>query len=327
MTRMSTGKRLMRLLTSSEALLLLMVVIWGVMFPIIKVSLEQVSPSAFASVRYTLATLTLVLVQLLRRQRVWVDRRDAPRVIVLALLGYSLYPLAFIGGLALTSANNSSLILSGTPVLVALIATLLGRERHGWQTWIGILGGFLGIAVIVWGSGTGAGQSSVRGDLLIAVATGLWSLHTVFIRPLLRRYSSLTLTTAFMLIGTPGLVLGVLSNTLRQDWHAVSLPAWLGMLYAGILAGALAYCLWNVGVERVGSTRTATFYNLTPVVTIIATWAMLGEQPGWRQLVGGAAILGGVWLAGRDQKPETANGTAAQVCASAASSGGKGQGE
>jgi drug/metabolite transporter (DMT)-like permease len=295
-------KGLARLVTSSEALLLLMVVIWGVMFPIVKQSLREISPLAFAGVRYVLAALALVLFQMARRQRIWVDRRDTLAVVGLGLLGYALYPIAFVGGLAFTSANNASMILAGTPVVVAILASVFGFERHGWRGWLGVASGFFGIATIVWASQAAPSHGGVRGDLLALAATLLWSIHTVFIRPLLKRYSSMTLTTAFMVLGAPVLALVALAQVLSQDWRAVSAQAWGGLLYAGVVAGALAYLLWNLGVERVGSTRTAAYYNLAPVVTVATSWVMLGERLGLPQFVGGAAIIGGIFLAQKDPK-------------------------
>jgi drug/metabolite transporter (DMT)-like permease len=73
--------------------------------------------------------------------------------------------------------------------------------------------------------------------------------------------------------------------------------AWIGVVYAGLMAIGVAYVLWNRGVRRIGSSRTAAYQNLVPVVALLTAWLWLGEMPTILQIGGAAVVLGGLTLA------------------------------
>jgi drug/metabolite transporter (DMT)-like permease len=77
----------------------------------------------------------------------------------------------------------------------------------------------------------------------------------------------------------------------------LSLLAWGGVFYAGVLAIGLAYLLWYRGVQKIGNSRTAAYSNLTPIVALGVAWAWLGEIPRLLQLLGAAVVLVGLSLA------------------------------
>ena len=68
-------------------------------------------------------------------------------------------------------------------------------------------------------------------------------------------------------------------------------------MYAGVLAIAVAYLIWNYGLEHIGGPRTAAFANLVPVVALITAALWLGEDPSPTQIIGAIIIIAGVWIA------------------------------
>jgi drug/metabolite transporter (DMT)-like permease len=76
----------------------------------------------------------------------------------------------------------------------------------------------------------------------------------------------------------------------------VSWSAWLALAYAAVLSLVVAYLLWNRSVKLVGSTRTAIYMCVTPLVAVCGAWLLLGEQPHPLQAVGAALIVAGVLL-------------------------------
>jgi drug/metabolite transporter (DMT)-like permease len=63
-----------------------------------------------------------------------------------------------------------------------------------------------------------------------------------------------------------------------------------------LFAIALAYLIWSYGVRRIGSTRTAIYSNITPIVALLVAWLALGEKPTPGQLAGAVVIFGGIYL-------------------------------
>ncbi|HZG44515.1 MAG TPA: DMT family transporter, partial [Longimicrobium sp.] len=76
----------------------------------------------------------------------------------------------------------------------------------------------------------------------------------------------------------------------------VDARAWGGLVFSAVFAIGLAYLVWYRGVERIGTTRTAIFANLTPVVALMAGAVLLDERPSALALVGAALTLAGVMI-------------------------------
>jgi drug/metabolite transporter (DMT)-like permease len=140
---------------------------------------------------------------------------------------------------------------------------------------------------------------TVLGDSLLLASTVCWSLYTVGSRDLVHKYGSLKTTTVMMTSGTPLLLLVCAPSLLRQDWSRVRPIAWAGVIYSGLFAIALAYIIWNHGVRRIGSTRTAIYSNITPIVALLVAWLALGESPTLGQIAGATVIFAGVYLVRR----------------------------
>ncbi len=281
-----------------DLMLLGMAFIWGVNFSVVKVSLVEMSPLAFNSLRFTLASaLTLGALRLVEGD-IGFARKDWWRLLGLGIIGNTCYQLFFINGVNLTTAGNSSLILASTPIFVSIIGTIVGLERLGKRAWLGIFLSFLGIAAIVFCSGQDlslAGGTTL-GDLLILGAAMCWSVYTVLAKPFMERYSPLKMTALAMVSGTFFLDLCSVPAWLAQDWAAVSWKGWLGLAFSSSMGIALAYIIWNLGVGKVGGSRTAVYSNLVPVVALITAWLTLGERIFLLQIVGAIVIFVGIYL-------------------------------
>jgi drug/metabolite transporter (DMT)-like permease len=284
--------------TTAHAALLLMVLIWGLNFPIAKAALSELSPLAFNALRFPLAALVVLAALRRRGGFLWPERGDRLRVFALGVLGNVFYQQFFIFGLALTRAGTAALLLAATPIITALLSAGLGHEKVGLRTWLGVIATFVGIALVVMFGGAASGEgASLLGDLLMIGASFSWAVYTVGSRRYIERYGSVQFTAWTLWTGAIGLCLIGLPSVLRTDLGAISTGAWFGVVYAGALSIGLAYLIWYYGVRQIGNTRTAAYSNLVPVVALIAAWLQLGEVPGAGQLVGAAVILAGLTVA------------------------------
>jgi drug/metabolite transporter (DMT)-like permease len=272
--------------------------IWGANFTVVKQALTEVSPLAFVALRFLIAALCLLAILLLSGENLRVAREDVAAIILLSLIGHVGYQALFITGIALTTASNSSLLLSTTPLFVALLSIALRTERITPAIGAGIFLSFAGIALIV-GMGSGdlsANIDTLPGNLLTLGAAICWTLNTLISKPLLNRYSPLKLTTVTIMIATPCLFVLGSADLLHQQWAGVSAHGWLGVIFSALFANGVAYVLWNLSVQKTGSTRTAVFSNLVPVIAITVSWLYLGETLGVWQALGAIVTLTGVTL-------------------------------
>ena len=282
-----------------DILLVVLCVIWGVNFSVIKVALVEIEPLAFNALRFPLAAVTLFVLLRWRGPIPLPQRGHRARVVLLGLLGNLVYQFLFIFGIDGTLAGNASLVLATTPIWTLVLSTALGQEQHAVAVWVGVLATLGGMVLVVAGGSNAVSFADglPRGDLLLVAAAVTWSVYTVGAQDLTRRYGALAVTSWTLWIGTVGLVAAGAASVAEMDLRAVSPMAWVGVAYAGILAIAIAYLLWNHGLQHIGSARTAAFSNLVPVVALITAALWLGEEPSVLQMAGAITIIGGVWLA------------------------------
>ena len=286
--------------------LLLIVLIWGVNFSVLKVLLREFEPLALNALRFPMAAVALWI--LVRRidGSLKPDPEDLRRIITLGLLGNVAYQLCFIFGVDSTFAGNASLLLATTPVWTLFLSSVAGHERPGGWAIIGVAGTLIGIFMVITGSrdaGTLASPTT-RGDLLILIASMLWAMYTVGGRKPVTRYGALRVTAWTLWVATPIIFFMGLPGLMRTDLRTITPEAWIGITYAGLLGIGLAYLLWYRAVERIGNNRTAVYSNLVPVAALITAWIWLGEVPTTLQLIGAAVILVGLTLARLAHSPE-----------------------
>jgi drug/metabolite transporter (DMT)-like permease len=276
--------------------MLLVCLIWGVNFSVTKLAIGQMPALPFTAIRFAVASLLLWSIVRVTEGPATFSSGDVRRLIVLGVVGNTLYQLAFILGLARTTASNSSLILATVPTVVAVFAWMLGLERVTRRMWAGIGLGTLGVVLVIATSGIEFSARTLGGDLLTVLAVLFWAGYTVGLRGLPEGLSPLRVTTVTTIAGTPGLLLAGLPGLLVMRWGAVPATAWWALAYATVLSLVVAYILWNRSVKEVGGTRTAIYMCVTPLVAVGAAWVMLGEHARPLQGIGAVMIIGGVLL-------------------------------
>jgi drug/metabolite transporter (DMT)-like permease len=321
-------------LSRLDRLLLLMTIIWGTNYALIKSAFREIDPQAFNALRLALASCVMVGASLSVRRRRRVHRRPSTRADVgtaviasifhtpatvtgrdwmqlawLGLVGHSLYQYLFVGGLARTSVANGSLLVSATPVVITVLSTIRGEERIGALHWAGTLLSLLGIYIVV-GRGAHVTAASLRGDLMLMAAVVCWALYTIGARPLMARHSPVGVTALSMMLGT-FLYLPLAAPSLAAvPWHTVSMVTWAKLVYSSLFAICVAYTIWYAAVREIGSARTSIYSNLLPIVAMITAWAWLHEPVGMTKILGAACVLAGVALTRREGLGLTAHKTA-----------------
>lgn len=278
--------------------LLAVVLIWGVQYSVIKQAISQMSPMVFASIRFGLASLFIIAVLKAARESLGFDRADLGRFVLLGFVGITVCQTAFVQGLARTTASTSALLLATSPIFVILLSGVLGLEYITGVMAVGVALSFCGTALII---GLGTGGLSLSGPAFIGSIISLcgafsWATYSIMARTLLRRYSPLKVTALALVTGTPLLVLLSAGDLLHQNWADISPQGWVGLCYSFLFGTVVAFAVWNVSIQKTGSTRTAVFSNLTPIIAVIVSGLFFGEMLNVWQIVGAAVTLTGVTL-------------------------------
>jgi drug/metabolite transporter (DMT)-like permease len=283
---------------ATDLLMLLAVLLWAVNFSVVKIALREFTPLSFNGPRLTIASVMLLLFLRRKEGGLRVPKPDLWKLAVLGIVGNTFYQFLFINGIHRTTASNTSLVMSITPIFIALLSAVFIRERIHWAGWLGILMAFLGLYLVIFGRPAVVSLSdrNLQGDLLILFGNLFWAIYTVFSKPLLERMSPLKLTTFTLAIGT----LFYLPLTIREmavfPWRSLSKLSWAALLFSAVFAVGVSYVIWYSSVKRVGNTKTGIFGNITPVFTVFFAHLFLGESIGLPQVIGTLIIFLGFSL-------------------------------
>jgi drug/metabolite transporter (DMT)-like permease len=282
----------------TDLFMLLTIVIWGFNFSVIKIALREFTPGSFNGPRLAVASLLLLVFLRLKEGTIAPPRGDLFKLIVLGIVGNTFYQFLFISGIRRTTASSTSLILTMTPILIAVLSAIFLKERIHWIGWVGILTSFFGLYFVVFenGAGISIGKEGLKGNLMILVGNIFWAVYTVFSKPLLERMSALRLTTWTLSFGALFYLPLTAKEIVALHWRGLSARSLGALFFSAVFAIAISYVTWYSSVKRVGNTKTGIFSNITPVFTVIFAQLLLGERIGLTKVIGALVIILGFYL-------------------------------
>ena len=284
----------------TNALLVVMALIWGVNFSVLKVGTRYFAPLALNGVRMTIAGVLLGVIAYARRDRA-PTRRDAARLVALGVLGHGLYQVCFIEGVARTTASTAALVLAAGPAFIGVVGRLFGVERPSRAAWAGVGLQLFGMLGVVYGSATQAAvpgePAGLAGPGFMLAAALAWAGFAVLLKPFAARVDPMHLSAWTLLGGLVTLLPLAVPELRRLDPASVPPLGWGAVGYSAVLAMVVAYLFYYRGVRVVGPVRTAMFSNLQPIVALAVAALTLGERPGPWQLAGAAFIAAGLVVA------------------------------
>jgi len=276
--------------------LVLMALIWGVNFSVVKFGTSLVDPLAYNGVRVTLAAVLLSAIVVLGSAPL-PSRKTMLALLGLGVLGNGVYQFFFVEGLAQAKASDAALVIAASPAFIAIIGRIRGVERVSRRGALGIALSILGIGLVALSTAeTADSRASLVGDLLVLVGSLAWAVYTVLLKPYTERVSGMQLSALTMIGGALSLLIIAGPAIIHAPWSTMPALGWGALVYSGVFALVIAYYFWYRGVRVIGPTRTAMYSNLQPVVGVLMAWLLLHETPTAWQLVGAASIMSGLLL-------------------------------
>jgi drug/metabolite transporter (DMT)-like permease len=269
------------------------VLLWSLNFTVTKyLFIHGWSPLAYGVLRYLLAIVLFAGYTYHREGSLAIQRRDI-KLVLLAGGVICANQLCFVYGLKLANASTVGLLLGAIPVFVGVVAAVAGLERMRPPFWVGAIVTVAGVGLVAAASGH---LGSSPAGVLLGVATALtWSVYTVTISPMMRRYSPFRISTLVLVVGwLPLAAIG--APQIAAQHFSFGLLAWLGFGFAVVGPLFLTNILWFTAISRVGPSRAALFVNIQPFGAVAFAVVLLGEQLHPLEILGGALIIGGILL-------------------------------
>ena len=270
--------------------------IWGASFMFTRLGAAEFGALPTAGLRVAIAAVFLLPLMLMRRQGLALARHWK-KIFFLGMLNSGIPFACYAYALLAITTGLSALINATVPLFGALVAWVWLKDRpHGLKI-LGLLIGFVGVAMLAWSKASfkpdASGLSSGWAVVACLVACLCYGLSASFTRRYLSGVPSLVVATGSQMGATLGLALPTLWLWPAQN---PSLKAWLALLVVGVVCTGIAYVLFFRLIDTVGAASTLTVTFLIPVFAVIYGALFLGESVTSWMLICGAVILSGTAL-------------------------------
>lgn len=277
------------------ALAVLVALIWGVNFVVIKVGLDDFPPLLFSALRFLAAAVPAVFL-------VGPPRVAWKWVLAVALaLGVAKFGLVFTGMAAGMPAGLSSLVLQTQAGFTLLFAAVLLRERPRRAQLLGMAVAASGVALIAADYGTGGPLGAF---LLVIAGAACWGLSNVATRRA-RPPDALNFIVWVSAVATlPLFALSLLVEGVEADLAALRGIDWGGvgaLAFVAWVSTLLGFGLWGLLLRHYDASTVAPFSLLVPVAGMLSAWLFLDEA--LTPLRCAAAVLVVVGMAGTALRP------------------------
>jgi O-acetylserine/cysteine efflux transporter len=264
-------------------------VLWGTTVPLSKLALAWLAPGWLAFARFALAGALLMIISRSRLRAAF-----SPAILITGAAGYGGSVLLQNLGIERTSVTHAALLIGATPVLVAVLAAVLGHGVARPLSWLGFGLSLAGVVVIAGGQG---GGSSLTGDGLVLASQLACAGFIVSQARLLRgrdpiAVTALQLTAAAVAVLPAALAGGPMALTAGRSSAVLATAA---LVLAGTV---LPTTLFAFAQGRVSAEVAGAFLNLEPLFGAVIGILLFGNPLGLAQVAGGAAVVAGIALGG-----------------------------
>jgi drug/metabolite transporter (DMT)-like permease len=291
-----------------ELSLILLTLLWGSTFTLVKGAMEITSPGIFLALRFALAAAALGAVALWRRDRIgpgfW---RDGLLLGLFMLAGFALQT----AGLRFTTPARSGFFTGLSVLIVPFIAHFTLRRPVGWSAWVGVGLAVAGASLLANPFGVPAHPDQALGDLLTGGCALAYALQIAFTSEWSKRHPLIPFTLLQVSVVLVGALLMIPFEGVRLDAARGAELAGT-VAFTGLVMTAGAFFVMNWAQRHTTAVRAALIYALEPVSAASFSWLIIGEQLGMMGWTGGGLIVlgvvagevGGAWQARRQASAE-----------------------
>ncbi len=272
-------------------LLIVLCVIWGFNFVIMKQANNLFSPVMFAALRFLVGSAVLFGVSLFTKPP-RVDKDKIKWFILVGIFQTAYFNLAIQVSLKYLNAGLVSVLTYSMPLFFSILAHFfIPGERLTPKKFGGIVMGLVGLGLALDITGFVGDFSFVLLGLSSAVS---WAIANLVIKTKLHDCNKIQFTAWQMIIGT--VVLFVYALGFEDIQVTASAKALGYLLFSGVVASAFAFVLWSNILTRIVASRASTALLFVPVVGLVSSYLFLHETLGLVAILGVGLILGGIRL-------------------------------
>jgi drug/metabolite transporter (DMT)-like permease len=272
--------------------LLLLSLLWGAAYLFMRAAVPAFGPAPLVAMRLGLAGVLLLPVLALRGGMP--SLLAHPRQLLVLGVPYTALPFMLLAYASLHITAGLVAVLNATaPLFAALIAHFFLKERLGRRSAWGLVIGFGGVAVLMWGSVSFKSGNGLLAVLAVLGTSMLWGVGANYTRKRLSGANPMVITVGSLLAASLFLAPFAWAGWPSQN---PSPRAWAEMAFLGVGSSGMGFLMYFRLLHRIGPVRAMSVTFLNPVVAIAAGVWYLGEGVTLQMISGGAVVLLGTAL-------------------------------
>ncbi len=279
----------------AEIYLLIIAIIWGSTFAIIKNILNLIPPYTFLTYRFLLATLVLMIIFWKRIRGInKTILRKGSLIGIFLFLGYTFQTV----GIKYTSATKAGFITGLSVVLVPIISLLFVKEKVSRNS---IMGAFFAL-IGLWFLNYTNSFSFNFGDFLVLLCAFSFAMHIISVGLYIKKLDYVLLVIVQLAtVSILSLFLAVIFERPALNL-SYSFNVWWGIIFMGVFATAFAFYMQNRFQRYSTATKTAIIFSGEPIFAAVFAYIILGEKVGLIAWIGGLLIIFGMIISQRKQR-------------------------
>jgi drug/metabolite transporter (DMT)-like permease len=269
---------------TADLLLLMVTAIWGGTFVMVKDAIANYPVFSFLTIRFSLATLALLIIGW--RRLATLGRRGLAAGVLIGLFLFAGYAFQTLG-LQYTSASKAGFITGLSVVIVPLLSAVVLRRLPAREAVFGVGLATAGLALLTLNQNLAV----ARGDLLILACALAFALHIVSVSAFAPQVDPLALTIVQVATVT---VASALMALFTESTLTLPTPSgWFAAAFTGILATAVAFTVQTTAQRFTTPTRTALIFTGEPVFAALFGVLLAGDVMTAPAIAGGVLIIAG----------------------------------
>ncbi|GEO79103.1 DMT family transporter [Companilactobacillus mindensis] len=269
-------------------------VIWGAMFVVVKIIVDEVHPIQLVWLEYLISLVFLIGYSIMKGEKWHINWPDLKLIFWIGVIGNTISLVAQEMGTGLSNAQTGSVITSTIPAFMIIFGWLILKEPLDKVKIFSVIIAILGVVMIV--GLKMSGTNVILGIVLLILTAITWALMSVLIKKV-KTYSSLQITIMSTVVAVVCLTPFILSDmSSLTSINFFDPKVILSLLYIGGVSTAIAYVMWNKGLKVISASSSGLFYLIQPIVGSFLGWLLLGEQISIGFIIGSAMILASVWI-------------------------------
>ncbi|MDF2521012.1 MAG: RhaT [Clostridia bacterium] len=276
----------------ADIALFIVTIFWGAGFPVTKFALETISPLYHIGFRFIIAAVLLSLI--FYKKMLKVEKSIIKPAAYMAVLLFATYAFQTIG-LQYTTASKSSFFSGLAVIFVPMLSFIFFRAKVNANTIISVSLAFMGLFFLSY---AGNDFSFNIGDFLTIMCSATYAMLLLLTSNYVKVHDATQLSIVQMYFVA---LMGLISAALFENWPSnVSLLSFNSLLFSAVFATAFAFWVQAAAQKFASASHVALIFTMEPVFGALLSWLVLGEQLGFKGLLGGALILSAMIMAEMD---------------------------